>query len=72
MTGAGYFGGTVYWTGTVVSQFGGLSWPVGVLVAALLVAYLSLFPALFALVPADGSAGSSAWAGRFSWRPRSG
>ncbi len=49
MTGAGYFGGTVYWTGTVVTQFGGLSWPVGVVVAALLVAYLALFPALFAL-----------------------
>jgi len=44
-----YFSGTVYWTGTVVSQFGGLSWPVGIVVAALLVAYLSLFPALFTL-----------------------
>jgi apolipoprotein N-acyltransferase len=44
-----YFGGTVYWTGTVVSQFGGLSAPVGVVVAALLVAYLALFPALFTL-----------------------
>ena len=49
VAGLGYFGGTVYWTGTVVSQFGGLSWPVGVLVGALLVAYLSLFPALFTL-----------------------
>ncbi len=49
VAGLGYFGGTVYWTGTVVSQFGGLSAPVGVVVAALLVAYLSLFPALFTL-----------------------
>ena len=49
IAGLGYFGGTVYWTGTVVSQFGGLSWPIGIVVAALLVAYLSLFPALFAL-----------------------
>ena len=49
VAGWGYFGGTVYWTGTVVTQFGGLSWPVGVLVAALLVTYLALFPALFAL-----------------------
>lgn len=49
VTGVGYFGGTVYWTGTVVSQFGGLSAPIGVVVAALLVAYLALFPALFAL-----------------------
>ena len=48
-TGAAYFGGTVYWTGAVVQQFGGLSWPVAVLVAGLLVAYLALFPALFAL-----------------------
>ena len=47
--GAVYFGGTVYWTGTVVSQFGGLPWPVGIVVAALLVAYLALFPALFSL-----------------------
>ena len=47
--GAGYFGGTVYWTGAVVTEFGGLSWPVGVLVTALLVAYLSIFPALFSL-----------------------
>jgi apolipoprotein N-acyltransferase len=49
VAGLGYFGGTVYWTGTVVSQFGGLSAPVGVVVAALLVAYLALFPALFTL-----------------------
>ena len=49
VTGAAYFGGTVYWTGTVVTRFGGLSWPVGVIVAALLVAYLALFPALFAV-----------------------
>ena len=39
----------MYWTGTVVTQFGGLPAPVGVVVAALLVAYLSLFPALFTL-----------------------
>jgi apolipoprotein N-acyltransferase len=49
VAGLGYFGGTVYWTGTVVSQFGGLGWPVGVVVGALLVAYLALFPGLFAL-----------------------
>ena len=49
VAGLAYFGGTVYWTGTVVTQFGGLSWPVGVVVGALLVAYLALFPGLFAL-----------------------
>jgi apolipoprotein N-acyltransferase len=49
VAGLGYFGGTVYWTGTVVSQFGGLAWPVGVVVSALLVSYLALFPALFSM-----------------------
>src|SRR6185436_14853877 len=49
VAGLGYFGGTVYWTGTVVTQFGGLAWPVGVIVGAVLVAYLALFPALFSL-----------------------
>jgi apolipoprotein N-acyltransferase len=49
IAGLGYFAGTVYWTGTVVSQFGGLAWPVGIIVAALLVAYLALFPGLFTL-----------------------
>jgi apolipoprotein N-acyltransferase len=49
VTGAAYFGGTVYWTGAVVRQFGGLAWPVAVMVAALLVGYLALFPALFAM-----------------------
>ena len=49
LAGAGYFGGTVYWTGTTIRTFGGLSWPVAALAAALLVAYLSLFPALFAM-----------------------
>ena len=72
VAGAGYFGGTVYWTGTVVSQFGGLSWPVGVIVAALLVAYLALFPALFALCLGWTRLEDSAWAGHFSWRRPSG
>jgi apolipoprotein N-acyltransferase len=48
LTGLGYFAGTVYWTGGTVRTFGGLSWPVAALVAALLVCYLALFPALFA------------------------
>ena len=49
LAGAVYFGGTIYWTGTTVRQFGGLSWPIAVIVAGLLVAYLALFPALFAM-----------------------
>ena len=49
LAGVGYFGGTVYWTGTTIRTFGGLSWPVALLAASLLVAYLALFPGLFAL-----------------------
>jgi len=44
-----YFAGTVYWTGGVMAQYGGLSVPVAALIAGLLVAYLALFPAFFAL-----------------------
>lgn len=50
MTGVVYFAGTVYWTGNVMAQYGGLSLPVAALIAGLLVAYLALFPALFALM----------------------
>jgi apolipoprotein N-acyltransferase len=49
LSGVVYFAGTVYWTGGVMARYGGLSWPVAAAVAGLLVAYLSLFPALFAL-----------------------
>jgi apolipoprotein N-acyltransferase len=49
LAGSAYFAGTVYWTGATIRQFGGLSWPVAVLVTSLLVAYLALFPGLFAL-----------------------
>lgn len=49
VAGSAYFAGTVYWTGATVRTFGGLSLPVSVLVAALLIAYLAMFPALFAL-----------------------
>ena len=45
-----YFIGTIYWTGTVVSTFGGLAWPVAALAAVLLAAYMALFPALAALM----------------------
>ena len=49
-TGVLYFGGTVYWTSGVMARFGGIAFPLAVAVAGLLVAYLALFPALFALV----------------------
>jgi apolipoprotein N-acyltransferase len=52
LTGLVYFIGTVYWTGTVVSQFGGLATPVAMFAMVLLAAYLALFPALTALIMA--------------------
>lgn len=50
LTGAAYFAGTLYWLVETMTTFGGLATPVAVLVAALLVAYLSLFPAAFAVI----------------------
>ncbi len=52
LTGAGYFSGTLYWLVETMATFGGLPLPVAVLAAALLVAYLSLFPAAFAVAVA--------------------
>jgi apolipoprotein N-acyltransferase len=48
-TGIVYFGGTLYWLVDTMATYGGLSMPVALGVAALLVAYLALFPAAFAL-----------------------
>jgi apolipoprotein N-acyltransferase len=50
LTGGVGFAGTLYWLVETMTTFGGLPVPVAVLAAALLVAYLSLFPAVFALV----------------------
>jgi apolipoprotein N-acyltransferase len=47
-----YFIGTIYWTGTVVRQFGGLAMPVALLAMLLLAAYLALYPAAAALITA--------------------
>ena len=49
VTGLVYFAGTVYWTSGVMARYGGLSTPLSIAIAGLLVAYLALFPALFAL-----------------------
>lgn len=46
--GAVYFWGTLYWLVQTMTTYGGLSTPVAALCALILVAYLSLFPALFA------------------------
>jgi apolipoprotein N-acyltransferase len=50
ITGAVYFAGTLYWLVETMTTFGGLSVAVAVVAAALLVAYLSLFPAAFAVI----------------------
>ena len=49
VSGLVYFAGTVYWTSSVMAVFGGISFLLAAVIAGLLVAYLSLFPALFAL-----------------------
>jgi apolipoprotein N-acyltransferase len=52
ITGAVYFAGTLYWLVETMTTFGGLAVPIAVFAAALLVAYLSLFPAAFAVIVA--------------------
>ena len=48
--GAVYFAGALYWLVDTMTTFGGLPIPGAVFAAGVLVAYLSLFPAVFALV----------------------
>ena len=50
VAGGVYFGGTLYWLTRVMSVYGGLEQWVGVLVNIALVAYLALFPAMFAAI----------------------
>ena len=50
VTGLLYFAGTLYWITRVMVMYGDLTPWVAVLVNAALIAYLSLFPALFALI----------------------
>jgi apolipoprotein N-acyltransferase len=45
-----YFAGTLYWITRVMAVYGGLQDWVAVLVNAALIAYLALFPAIFAIV----------------------
>jgi apolipoprotein N-acyltransferase len=49
-TGALYFAGTLPWLTQVMVAFGGIPRPVGVLLNGMLVAYLALFPAAFAVM----------------------
>jgi apolipoprotein N-acyltransferase len=50
ITGSIYFTGTIYWVTGVMAEYGHMQFPVAVLVNALLIAYLSLYPAIFAMV----------------------
>jgi len=50
VTGIVYFTGTIYWTTGVMAVYGNLEFLVALLVNAALVAYMALFPALFAVV----------------------
>jgi len=52
VTGVIYFVGTIYWTATVVGEFGGLSTPLAVCAMVLLALYLGLYPALAAVITA--------------------
>jgi apolipoprotein N-acyltransferase len=51
-TGVVYFVGTVYWTGAVLSTFGGLPSILAVVAVLLLASYLAIYPALFSVVAA--------------------
>ena len=50
LTGIVYFAGTLYWITHVMVLFGGLATGAAVLINAAFVAYLALYPAVFALV----------------------
>lgn len=50
--GAVYFAGTLYWTSAVVRTYGDLSLPLSIVATGALVAYMALYPALFALIVA--------------------
>ena len=49
LSGIVYFTGTLYWITGVMVTYGGLTRPVAIIVNGLLVAYLALFPGLFAV-----------------------
>jgi apolipoprotein N-acyltransferase len=50
MTGVVYFVGTVYWTGAVLSEFGGLPRILAVVAVLLLALYLAIYTAIFAVI----------------------
>jgi apolipoprotein N-acyltransferase len=50
VTGGVYFTGTLYWITRVMALYGGISGWVAVLINLALIAYLALFPAVFAII----------------------
>jgi membrane protein len=52
LTGAVYFAGTLYWVVGTMATYGDLPWWVAALAGALLVSYVAIFPAVFALLVA--------------------
>ena len=50
VTGMVYFSLTLYWLVETMTAFGGVPWAVSIFAAGVLVAYLALFPAAFAVV----------------------
>ena len=50
VAGVVYFTGTLYWITRVMAVYGGLATPVAALINAALIAYLALFPGVFALI----------------------
>lgn len=50
VTGVVYFTGTLYWIAQVMAVYGGLPTVAAVLINGLLIAYLALFPAAFAVI----------------------
>lgn len=50
LTGGIYLGGTLYWLSTVMSHYGSINIAGAVVINAIFIAYLALYPALFALI----------------------
>jgi apolipoprotein N-acyltransferase len=53
LTGAVYFAGTLYWVVGTMATYGDLPWAVAALVGVLLVSYVAVYPAVFALLVAQ-------------------
>jgi apolipoprotein N-acyltransferase len=55
-TGVVYFNGTLYWITLVMGVYGELAWPVAAVLNEALIAYMALFPAMFAVLMRRGLA----------------